>query len=345
MFSVTCKSANFLANEEMLWFPFNCKYFGKLDCVTFPPKLNDNIISVFSCRASARQNWIKHRYQKASLTTPVLHNQAHMHPLDCDRVFISSKSGITEMNIVTGMQENSFESPSNCVDFCVDPERLYISGTDIVRVYNRISGDLIYPINDILSNANRLKVSSSHLVAGLWDGNIKVFNPINGNLLHSIPGHKSPIHSLSFASDIIATGSSDRTIKLWSLQGKLLSNLTDHIKTVSTIHMCKGASTMVSGSKDCSIKLWDVETSKCINTYSNPVELTTIAWRGENLFLSGDGLGNIFMRDTRIPEPVNSLKGHTSSITALTLSEKKVVSCDSARRLFIWDFSQLVPMD
>merc|ERR1711943_40040 len=210
---------------------------------------------------------------------------------------------------------------SDSVDFCCDSNNIYVSSTDIVRVFDTKTKELKYSINELMSHGNRIKVSQNHLAVGLWDGNIKIFNPEHGRLISSIPGHKSPIHSLSgISKDIIVSGSSDRTIKLWNIQGKSLCSLTDHTKTVTAIELCQGASHIISGSKDCQLKYWDIQSETCIQSYTNPVDITTLSWRGESIFISGDSLGNLFIWDIRTQsKPICALKNHTSSIVAATL--------------------------
>mmetsp|Transcript_37988 Transcript_37988/g.81823 ORF Transcript_37988/g.81823 Transcript_37988/m.81823 type:complete len:442 (+) Transcript_37988:98-1423(+) len=344
-FAVTCKDANFAVNEEMLWFPIQHRYFRNIECLTFPAKNGDNIPSVMSKRMLALKNWREIKYQQASLVLGNIKIQACMHPILSDSVYLASKNDILELNTITGDKLSNIPIPSNCVDFCCDSNNIYVSSTDIVRVFDTKTKELKYSINELMSHGNRIKVSQNHLAVGLWDGNIKIFNPEHGRLISSIPGHKSPIHSLSgISKDIIASGSSDRTIKLWNIQGKSLCSLTDHTKTVTAIELCQGASHIISGSKDCQLKYWDIQSETCIQSYTNPVDITTLSWRGESIFISGDSLGNLFIWDIRTQsKPVCALKNHTSSIVAATLSEKKLVSCDSSKRVAIWDFSRIVP--
>jgi len=343
-FSMTCKLARFFANENLLWFPFQHRTFGKLECKQLQISVGEEIISHIGARLHIRNNWENGVYTSNQTSIQQQQYTIRIDPIQNNVIVSASKTELTEWDFNTGKQLITIQQHPGTTynDFCIDSDKIYTSSSDYIRAYGRIDKTLQYEIKDLLSSPYRLAISPKYLVTGLWNGSINIYNPFDGNLLRTLTGHKYPIHCMDIKRNVVATGSSDRSIKLWNVGGDLLHAFPAHPRTVSSIHLSKDVSQLFSASKDNIVRLWDVKEAKLISEfYGHTESVNSVIWRGETIFTSCSDDKNIIIWDTRQASPAHTLVAHNAPVICMDIDERKIASCSSDKVLITWDFARL----
>ncbi|WP_425218326.1 AAA-like domain-containing protein, partial [Tumidithrix helvetica] len=74
-------------------------------------------------------------------------------------------------------------------------------------------------------------------------------------------GHTSAVNSVNFSPDgsKIVTASSDRTARVWTVQGKQITELKGHTDTVRYANFSPDASKIITSSDDATARVWDLQ--------------------------------------------------------------------------------------
>lgn len=108
----------------------------------------------------------------------------------------------------------------------------------------------------------------------------------------------SEVWSVAVSPDrtFVATAGNDTIVRLWSWQGKLQKQLTDHTGRVQSVDISSDGQWIVSGSEDLSLKLWD-QSGKLIRTLQgHKKSITSVAFsagNGSSLLASGSEDGTV----------------------------------------------------
>lgn len=96
---------------------------------------------------------------------------------------------------------------------------------------------------------------------------------------------------------------------------------------------------VISGSLDNTIKVWSLETGECLQTLFGHIQgIWTLAYDKLHL-VSGSHDGSLKLWDIGSGLPMHSLEGHGSAaVTAVSLSDTKIVSADDQGQIRLWDF-------
>ncbi len=78
----------------------------------------------------------------------------------------------------------------------------------------------------------------------------------------------------------IASGGSDKTVKLWEAEsGRLLSSLTSHESSVSTVAWAPDGRRIASGGDDKTVKLWEAESGRLLSSLQgHESSIFSVAW-------------------------------------------------------------------
>mmetsp|Transcript_12010 Transcript_12010/g.12069 ORF Transcript_12010/g.12069 Transcript_12010/m.12069 type:complete len:359 (-) Transcript_12010:115-1191(-) len=156
----------------------------------------------------------------------------------------------------------------------------------------------------------------------LWDvyGDCKNYNVLSG--------HKNAVLQIKWGSESsLISCSADKSVCLWDTnQGKRVRRLAEHSSIVNSCDMMKGTTSMiVSGSDDCSVIVWDGRMKHSSLSLSHEYQITSVCVSSDGGTVYSGGIDNIIRAwDLRKANPtagpVLSLKGHTDTITGLSLS-------------------------
>jgi WD40 repeat protein len=108
----------------------------------------------------------------------------------------------------------------------------------------------------------------THLVAGLYSGDINIYDiDNNGGLSSSLQGHTSSVYDFAqLSDDLMASSSNDTTVKIWDLTtSTCMFTLTGHSNAVYRLKQIS-LDILASGSEDMTIKLWNITSGEEIRT-------------------------------------------------------------------------------
>lgn len=193
----------------------------------------------------------------------------------------------------------------------------------------------------VLSHDNRYAYAKN-------DKQIMKIDLKTGKKVITIDAHLKSITRLDISSDggYLVSGSRDKTVKLWNTSDmKLLKTYEGHKDTVQDVKITNNGKYIVSCSgsyfdDDDSIRIWDTATGKELHVIKQGAEVRRLAVTPDSRYaISGADDNIIRVWDIKTGEMVNSMKGHESSIWALTLTPdgKYLISGAFDNTVKIWN--------
>ncbi|RZB40011.1 WD40 domain containing protein [Asbolus verrucosus] len=165
-------------------------------------------------------------------------------------------------------------------------------------------------------------------------------------------GHTGAIMELHFTPDgmNLFTASTDHTLGLWDLPtGQRIKKYKGHTTFVNSVQGARrGPQLMVSGSDDTTIKLWDTRKKQAITTFNSNYQVTAVEFNDTAEQIFSGGIDNdIKVWDIRNHEIIYTLKGHTDTVTGLSLSPdgSYLLSNSMDNSLRIWDVRPYAPQE
>lgn len=165
-------------------------------------------------------------------------------------------------------------------------------------------------------------------------------------------GHKGAILEMQFNTDgsNIFTASSDKTIGMFDAEtGERLKRMKGHEAVVNSCASSRrGDQLVVSGSDDCSVKVWDVRRKAPVKSLQSTYQVTAVTFDDTAQQVFSGGIDNdIKVWDIRNDRSPMSLRGHSDTVTGLTLSMDGNFllsnSMDSTMRS--WDIRPYAPQE
>ncbi|MDE0482935.1 MAG: WD40 repeat domain-containing protein [Candidatus Poribacteria bacterium] len=151
--------------------------------------------------------------------------------------------------------------------------------------------------------------------------------------------------SLAFSPDgKVLAGAFWKTICLWDTQtGEHIRTFEGHEKSVESLAFSADSSTLISGSWDGSIRFWDTQTGNQQHKLDIDIEDSIyykVALSPDNsLFAVAGGSGTIGLFQTKTGERIQTFKGHSRAVMALTFSAdmQTIASGSWDGSIRIWD--------
>lgn len=228
----------------------------------------------------------------------------------------------------------------------------------------RITGNIQYS-----PDGKELAVASS---MGIW-----IYNARTGAEVALLSGHQEDVQAIAYApgGKTLASAGRDETIRLWQPKtGHHLATLTGHNGLVTSIAFSPDGKRLVSGSGDSTVRLWSTETRQQLwsadtpqkqnhaqkqdplirelfglpaSPVRSPFEQLALQWvlavayspDGKTLASSGSSDGTIQLWHVDTGNLVQTLEGHTETVTALTFAPdgKTLVSGSNDDTLRVWE--------
>lgn len=156
--------------------------------------------------------------------------------------------------------------------------------------------------------------------------------------------NKGAILELHFSTsgENIYTCSTDKFVSVWSVEtGQRIRKMKGHQNFVNSVgNARRGLETLVSGSDDNTIKIWDARKKFVCHTLNNDYQVTATCLNDTAEQVISGGIDNdVKVWDIRKNEVVFNLRGHSDTITGLSLSPcgSYVLSNSMDNTCRVWD--------
>ncbi|KAL3279186.1 hypothetical protein HHI36_016699 [Cryptolaemus montrouzieri] len=165
-------------------------------------------------------------------------------------------------------------------------------------------------------------------------------------------GHTGAVMELFFSTDgsNIYTASTDHTLGLWDVPtAQRIKKYKGHTTFINSLHVNRrGTSTIVSGSDDNTVKLWDVRKKQSFASLDASYQVTAVSFNDTSEQVFSGGIDNdIKVWDLRKNEVLYTMKGHTDTVTGMSLSPdgSYLLTNSMDNSLRIWDIRPYAPTE
>ncbi|KAG1676498.1 U3 small nucleolar RNA-associated protein 15 [Nymphon striatum] len=153
------------------------------------------------------------------------------------------------------------------------------------------------------------QVNNDIIISGSYDHTVKIFDIRTKKSVMSF-NHGYPVESvLLLPNGLVVASAGGTSVKLWDIMGsgKMLSNLNNHHKTVTSLCLASNNQRLLSGSLDRHVKIHDLTSFKVVHTldYSSPI-LSVAVSPDDKTVVTGmaDGLFSIQHRSEKKDKPI-----------------------------------------
>lgn len=168
----------------------------------------------------------------------------------------------------------------------------------------------------------------------------------------ALSGHTGAVMEAHFSTDggNLFTCATDKTVAIWDVTyGTRIRKLKGHTTFVNSVQGTRrGVQTLVSGSDDRTIKTWDARKRFPLHTFESGYPVTAVCFNDTGEQIISGGIDNdIKIWDMRKNEILYKLRGHTDTITGLSLSPdgSYILSNSMDNTLRIWDIRPYAPAE
>ena len=140
-----------------------------------------------------------------------------------------------------------------------------------------------------------------------------------------LKGHKNAVLDLHWTTDgsYVVSASPDKTVRVWDVEyGMQVKKWDEHQGIVNSCCPARrGNPLFVSGSDDGTAKIWDQRRKRSIHTCEDAYQVTSVGFSDQAEYIYTGGIENVIkVWDLRKLQGVETLRGHTDTITGLSLS-------------------------
>ncbi|MEM6253773.1 MAG: hypothetical protein AAF821_12705 [Cyanobacteria bacterium P01_D01_bin.156] len=188
------------------------------------------------------------------------------------------------------------------------------------------------------------------LASGGQDGTLRLWDVQTGSVLNVIDAHHNTwIWAVQFSPDgqTLASGSDDGSTKLWDCRtGKHLQTFPEDNSKIYSLCFHPSKPILVTGTADQCIRVWNLKNFECINTFTSEFSTWVMALSfspdGKLLASSGNGNGNVVLRDFETNQVIHVLSGHIGTVRSVEFSSdgKTLTTAGSSdETIRIWNVS------
>mmetsp|Transcript_12642 Transcript_12642/g.20823 ORF Transcript_12642/g.20823 Transcript_12642/m.20823 type:complete len:362 (+) Transcript_12642:135-1220(+) len=191
------------------------------------------------------------------------------------------------------------------------------------------------------------------LCSGSFDSTCLLWNASNGQYdnFNVLSGHKNAVLDCKFTNDgeKVITASADYNLGVYDVRtGERLKRFMGHkgiVNAVGVIAKDGSPCLAVSASDDRTCRLWDTRVRGEVGCLEDSYQVTAVAYGNDGLTVFAGGIDNcITAWDVRQMKKTMTMKGHTDTITCLSLNPKgtHILSNSMDGTLKTWDVRPFV---
>jgi serine/threonine protein kinase len=210
--------------------------------------------------------------------------------LDGNFLVIGTEQQIKLIELLTGKEIHTINTPVRCLAISPDGQRLVGGSASAVYVWEMTTGKPIRTIQKHSGYVTSVAISPDRrtLVSGGTDNTIIVYS----TSMSTLTGHGNAVNSLVISSDgqTLVSGSDDATIMVWDLNtGNKICTFSGHKRVVKSLAISPDGQTLASGSSDKTIKLWNLNTQEEICTLDGHLYVNAVAFSKDGRILASGG--------------------------------------------------------
>jgi WD40 repeat protein len=173
--------------------------------------------------------------------------------------------------------------------------------------------------------------------------------------LNSLEGHRAAVRNVCFSpnADILASGSDDGTVKLWTVEGNIRFDLTEH-SNCSVRGMCfsSDGKVLAIGTEDGSINLWSCDGEKIGSFLAHEEQIRSLCFSPNSRILASGGKDatvKLWYFDGKTIQLAETLSGHKGWVNSVSFSPNGEIlasgSADETIKLWNLDGSALKTLE
>lgn len=240
-----------------------------------------------------------------------------------------------------------------------DGQRVISASEDqTLKIWDLASGECLHTLRGHTDNVNAVVVTpdGERIISVSDDQTLKIWN-LAGQLIRSLPHRVSSAYWVPLICDEqrIISASWDQTIKVWDVaSGQLLDTLTGHTDRINYLLLSPDGQQIISASNDRTIKIWraphsaqwgDMPVSETARTtlakaqvgHTKPITALAITPDGQHV-ISASRDKTLKIWALASGQLLQSLTGHTGSITALAVGQQ-IISASDDKTIKVWDLA------
>lgn len=191
----------------------------------------------------------------------------------------------------------------------------------------------------------RFSPTGEYLATGSTDKSVFLWHTYGPCVNYMVlRGHKNAVLGVDWSSDgaHVFTASADKTALAFDAStGQRIRKFVGHRGLVNSVSAMRSGQTIaVSGSDDRTAKIWDPRYKTCVQTFDHKFHVSAACFStAGDIVYTGSVDNDIRAWDRRTGEVVLTLKGHSDSITGISLSPDgtTLLSNSQDRTVRAWD--------